>query len=151
MSSYVDHEVEEVCGVTNDKGKTFFKIVWKGYTKDSAQWLPEEDLNCEELIQEFLSGTCKRRKKETPYMAHFYTVDIPPIYSKQLLLMSGHGENSFKQDEHTFDLVYQNKNVQIYMREFAPTAASATKSSDFNIIPKYVDMGAMFPEVCTLN
>ena len=76
------------------------------------------------------------------------TFDIPPAYSKQALLISEH-ENTFKQGKHTFNLVYQNNDIRIYMRVFAPTdtkAASATKSS-INIIPNYVDMDTMFPNI----
>ena len=93
--SYIDYEVERECGVsTSEDGKTLFKIIWK----DESEWLSEEYLNCEELIQEFWQandGEKKYLKKNTWYICILLTYhrSIP----KKLLLLAEH-EHSFKQD-----------------------------------------------------
>ncbi|XP_068159970.1 M-phase phosphoprotein 8 [Drosophila tropicalis] len=52
-----EFEVEAIVGHKTIKGVSYFLVRWKGYTKDSDSWEPEEDLYCDALIAEF-------RKKE---------------------------------------------------------------------------------------
>lgn len=46
-------EVESILDSRTRKGKTEFKIRWKGYSPSSDTWEPERNLNCEEILAAF--------------------------------------------------------------------------------------------------
>lgn len=48
-----DYEVESIVGVRKRKGQTEYQVRWKGYAADADTWEPEEQLNCQELIDAF--------------------------------------------------------------------------------------------------
>ncbi|XP_034190669.1 uncharacterized protein LOC117608970 [Osmia lignaria lignaria] len=50
-----EYEVEKIVGQRTIKGRRQFLIRWKGYGEDSDTWEQEEDLNCSQLIEEFLA------------------------------------------------------------------------------------------------
>ncbi|KAL7318864.1 Chromobox protein 5 [Mucor circinelloides] len=49
------YEVEEIVQmVITDKGERIFEIKWKGYDSSENTFEPERNLNCPELLKEFL-------------------------------------------------------------------------------------------------
>lgn len=50
-----EYEVEKIMGQRTIKGRRQFLIRWKGYGADSDTWEQEENLNCSQLIEEFLA------------------------------------------------------------------------------------------------
>ena len=49
-----EYEVEKIVGQRTIKGRRQFLVRWKGYDDDSDTWEQEKDLNCAQLIEEFL-------------------------------------------------------------------------------------------------
>ncbi|XP_076622268.1 uncharacterized protein LOC143342362 [Colletes latitarsis] len=49
-----EYEVEKIVGQRTIKGRRQFLVRWKGYNEDSDTWEQEKDLNCPQLIEEFL-------------------------------------------------------------------------------------------------
>ncbi|CAK9797973.1 Chromobox protein homolog 5 [Anthophora quadrimaculata] len=49
-----DYEVEKIVGQRTIKGRRQFLVRWKGYGETSDTWEQEKDLNCPQLIEEFL-------------------------------------------------------------------------------------------------
>jgi hypothetical protein len=47
------HEVEEICGVDHKADGTYH-IKWSGGDSSDTEWLHESDVNCDDLIQDFL-------------------------------------------------------------------------------------------------
>ncbi|CAL7936302.1 unnamed protein product [Xylocopa violacea] len=50
-----EYEVEKLVGQRTIKGRRQFLVRWKGYGEDSDTWEQEKDLNCAELIEEYLA------------------------------------------------------------------------------------------------
>lgn len=49
------YEVENILDVKEKRnGLKDFLVHWKGYSKADANWEPEENLNCQDLIDNFL-------------------------------------------------------------------------------------------------
>lgn len=48
-------QVEKVVAQRTIKGRRQFLVRWKGYAEDSDTWEQEKDLNCPQLIEEFLA------------------------------------------------------------------------------------------------
>ncbi|XP_052856951.1 M-phase phosphoprotein 8 isoform X2 [Drosophila gunungcola] len=59
----VEYEVEAIMGHKIMRGASYFLVRWKGYNKDSDTWEPEIDLNCDDLIAQFLSKDIKTEAK----------------------------------------------------------------------------------------
>ncbi|XP_068081276.1 chromobox protein homolog 5 isoform X1 [Anabrus simplex] len=57
-----EYEVEKVVDSKIVRGQTQYKIRWKGFSPENDTWEPEEDLNCPELIQEFLKSQPEEAK-----------------------------------------------------------------------------------------
>ncbi|XP_014214444.1 uncharacterized protein DDB_G0283697-like [Copidosoma floridanum] len=55
VSKEEEYEVEKVIAVRTIKGMRQFLVRWKGYTQEDDTWEQEKELNCEELIEEFLA------------------------------------------------------------------------------------------------
>jgi len=59
-----EYEVEKILEVRFRKGgKREFSIQWKGYGPKSATWEPEENLECEELLDSFMTKLGNVRPK----------------------------------------------------------------------------------------
>ncbi|EDV92460.1 M-phase phosphoprotein 8 [Drosophila grimshawi] len=56
-SGEAEFEVEAIVGHKTKNGESFFLVHWKGYGKDDDSWEPEADLNCNDLIEEYLKKT----------------------------------------------------------------------------------------------
>lgn len=46
-------KVENIVGHKTVKGKLLYQIRWKGYSKDSDTWEPEDTLSCPDIIQKY--------------------------------------------------------------------------------------------------
>lgn len=64
----VDYEVERIVDVCFKRDNTReFLVQWKGYRSDYDSWLPEDQLNCEDLIEAFMETKTRRDSaKEKP-------------------------------------------------------------------------------------
>lgn len=49
-----EFEVEAVKGIREVDSKTEYYIKWKGYPHTENSWEPEENLNCADLIEDYL-------------------------------------------------------------------------------------------------
>ncbi|XP_051167747.1 uncharacterized protein LOC127285663 [Leptopilina boulardi] len=61
-----EYEVEKVVAQRTIKGRRQFLVRWKGYGEDSDTWEQEKDLNCPQLIEEFLAEAGDDDKEEKP-------------------------------------------------------------------------------------
>lgn len=46
------------------KGRTEFKVRWKGWGPKYDSWLPEEELNCPQLLSRFHASRPKKVEEE---------------------------------------------------------------------------------------
>lgn len=46
-------------------GKTEYRVRWKGFGTDHITWEPEENMNCSQLIGEFLQKEAEQGKAAT--------------------------------------------------------------------------------------
>lgn len=51
-------------GLREVKGRTEYKVRWKGWSAKYDSWLSEEELNCPDLLKRFLSTLEKLEKQE---------------------------------------------------------------------------------------
>lgn len=58
--------MERIVGQRTIKGRRQFLIRWKGYGEDSDTWEQEEDLNCSQLIEEFLAENEENHEEIKP-------------------------------------------------------------------------------------
>jgi len=62
------HEVEKILGVRYNKkkgkGQREFLIKWKGWKERNSSWEPEENLDCEDLVNEFMEKPNARNRKK---------------------------------------------------------------------------------------
>ena len=58
--------MEKIVGQRTIKGRRQFLIRWKGYGEDSDTWEQEEDLNCSQLIEEFLAEDEENQEEIKP-------------------------------------------------------------------------------------
>ncbi|KAJ1584619.1 hypothetical protein NDA11_003564 [Ustilago hordei] len=49
----LDFEVEALIDKRSHNGTTEYKVLWRGYSEETASWEPVENLNCPDLIQEY--------------------------------------------------------------------------------------------------
>ncbi|XP_042870415.1 M-phase phosphoprotein 8-like isoform X3 [Penaeus japonicus] len=59
-----EFEVEAIMGLREVKGRTEYKVRWKGWSAKYDSWLSEEELNCPDLLKRFLSTLEKLEKQE---------------------------------------------------------------------------------------
>lgn len=63
----VDYEVERIVDVCLNRDKTReFLIRLKGHRSDYDSWLPEDQLNCADLIAAFMAAKLKRDSSKVP-------------------------------------------------------------------------------------
>lgn len=53
--------VEKIVSKKVVGGKTQYMLKWKGYDSDENTWEPEENLDCQDLLEEFNRKTAKAR------------------------------------------------------------------------------------------
>ncbi|XP_011496142.1 PREDICTED: uncharacterized protein LOC105360841 [Ceratosolen solmsi marchali] len=69
-----EYEVEKIVDQRTIKGRRQFLVRWKGYTVESDTWEQEKELNCDRLIEEFLT----EQEENTEY----FEKDIKQIKKK---------------------------------------------------------------------
>lgn len=57
-------QVEKVVATRTIKGRRQFLVRWKGYAEDADTWEQEKDLNCPQLIEEFLAEQAEEESTE---------------------------------------------------------------------------------------
>ncbi|EZA60446.1 Chromobox protein-like protein [Ooceraea biroi] len=60
-----EYEVEELVGHRTIKGRRQFLVRWKGYGDSADSWENEKDLNCPELIKDFLAKDKETKSPKT--------------------------------------------------------------------------------------
>ena len=59
-----EYEVEEVRDKRTIKGRIHYLIKWVGWPSEYNQWVPEEDINAPQMIQDFEKGRSGKRKRQ---------------------------------------------------------------------------------------
>ncbi|CAD1468127.1 unnamed protein product, partial [Heterotrigona itama] len=57
-----EYEVQKIVGQRTIKGRRQFLVRWKGYDENSDTWEQEKDLNCLELIEEYLAENAENEE-----------------------------------------------------------------------------------------
>ncbi|XP_068208739.1 uncharacterized protein [Palaemon carinicauda] len=58
------YEVEAIMSLREVEGRTEYKVRWKGWGAKYDSWLPEDELNCPDLLKRFLTTLEKLEKQE---------------------------------------------------------------------------------------
>ena len=58
--------VEKIVSKKVVSGKTQYLLKWRGYDSDENTWEPEENLDCQDLLDEFNRRTAKARDEAAP-------------------------------------------------------------------------------------
>lgn len=58
------YEVEAIMSLREVEGRTEYKVRWKGWGAKYDSWLPEDELNCPDLLKKFLTTLEKLEKQE---------------------------------------------------------------------------------------
>ncbi|KAK8395312.1 hypothetical protein O3P69_006181 [Scylla paramamosain] len=58
------YEVQEIMDMREVKGRTEYKVRWKGWSAKYDSWLPEEELNCPDLLNRFHATHLKNVEEE---------------------------------------------------------------------------------------
>lgn len=61
------YQVQEIMDKREVKGRTEYKVRWKGWSAKYDSWLPEEELNCPQLLTRFHASLPKEVEKEEEY------------------------------------------------------------------------------------
>lgn len=72
-------QVEAIVGHKKEKGKTLYRVHWKGYPNSDDSWLASADITCKDLLKRYK----KRVEKETKdvYVVSWKIADHYRIYS----------------------------------------------------------------------
>lgn len=57
-------QVEAIAGMRETKGRVEYKVRWKNWGPKYDSWLPEEELNCPEILNKFKKTLEKLEKEE---------------------------------------------------------------------------------------
>ncbi|XP_076248447.1 uncharacterized protein LOC143188205 isoform X2 [Calliopsis andreniformis] len=60
-----EYEVQKIVGQRTIKGRRQFLVRWKGYDEDSDTWEHEKDLNCPQLIEDFLAEDAENEEDKS--------------------------------------------------------------------------------------
>ncbi|KAK4291002.1 hypothetical protein Pmani_036134 [Petrolisthes manimaculis] len=58
------YEVERILQMRDVKGRTEYKVRWKGWASKYDSWLPEDEMNCPEVLKAFLKSLEKMDEDE---------------------------------------------------------------------------------------
>lgn len=86
------HQVQEIMDMREVKGRTEYKVRWKGWSAKYDSWLPEEELNCPDLLNRFHATHLKNVEEEEEE----YEVSI---HSRQVRTDNKEVSSSFPLDE----------------------------------------------------
>lgn len=56
-------KVEDIVGHKKEKGKTLFRVKWKGYSSAQDSWLPSAELSCKDILKKY-KNKMKRETKD---------------------------------------------------------------------------------------
>jgi Chromo (CHRromatin Organisation MOdifier) domain len=56
-----EYEVESIVSHKKEKGKTLYRVKWKGYPSSQDSWLPGAELSCRDLLKKYKN----KQKKES--------------------------------------------------------------------------------------
>jgi len=82
MGEEAEYVVEAILDKRSTNGVTQYLLKWKGYTDDDNTWEPRENLDCDEMIDEFEVQWSK--KHETPKGKKGRKEPAPPPPAKDL-------------------------------------------------------------------
>lgn len=66
----IDYIVEKILDKREKNGKTEYLLKWEGYVVNDSTWEPEENLNCDELLEKFEK---KQKNKSNQFQKNIYT------------------------------------------------------------------------------
>ena len=74
-----EYEVEAIVAQKKRKGKTFYKVHWKGFGPEDDTWEPSEALvNAQECLKEFLAKQDQRNRMSDSAHSEIETSEIEP-------------------------------------------------------------------------
>ncbi|KAB7495554.1 Heterochromatin protein 1 [Armadillidium nasatum] len=74
-----EYEVEQVVDMNVNPRKkcpVYFRVRWKGFTEKDDSWIPVSDLNCEEVVQDFLEISGRKPEYERALEAKKKSLEI---------------------------------------------------------------------------
>lgn len=74
-----EYEVESIVGHKKEKGKTLYRIKWKGYPSSQDSWLPGVELSCKDLLKKYKNKQ-KKENKDVYTVSHTQVVGSPQVY-----------------------------------------------------------------------
>ncbi|XP_076672288.1 uncharacterized protein LOC143371209 isoform X2 [Andrena cerasifolii] len=110
-----EYEVEKIVGQRTIKGRRQFLVRWKGYDDDSDTWEQEKDLNCAQLIEEFLveDEENQEEKAKKPENSPRVVKAKSPKIEKKSRKMKSDGKHD-KEDQKEFEV---EKIIEVHFKK----------------------------------